>query len=58
VTAFIAETQPKLWNEMRVLHGRGLETMLGKSLVKELGIKGTLHVLRHGFKFCTFKGDI
>lgn len=51
VTAFIAETQPKLWGEMRTLHGDGLETMLLKSLVKELGIKGALHVLRHGFKF-------
>lgn len=51
VTAFIAGTQPKLWGGMRTLHGDGLETMLLKSLVKELGIKGGLHVLRHGFKF-------
>ena len=25
--------------------------MLIKALVKELAIKGTLHILRHGFKF-------
>ena len=51
VTAFLAATQPKLWNDMRTLHRGALETMLLKALAKELGIKGTLHVLRHGFKF-------
>ena len=51
VTDFVAGTQSKIWDEMRRLHGSGLEPMLVKALVKELGIKGTLHVLRHGFKF-------
>lgn len=51
VFAFIQETQPKLWEHMRGLHGPGLEAMLIAALVKELDIKGTLHVLRHGFKF-------
>lgn len=51
VFAFIAETQPKLWAEMRALHGEGLEAMLLAALVKELDAKGSLHVLRHGFKF-------
>jgi type I restriction enzyme R subunit len=51
VYAFLQETQPKLWEEMRALHGMGLETLLIDTLVKELGLKGTLHVLRHGFKF-------
>ena len=36
---------------MRTLHGDGLEALLLASLVKELDLKGTLHVLRHGFKF-------
>ena len=36
---------------MRALHGAGLESMLIGALVKELDLKGTLHVLRHGFKF-------
>ena len=36
---------------MRTLHGTGLENLLINALVKELDIKGTLHVLRHGFKF-------
>lgn len=51
ITDFIAETQPKLWETMRGQHGEQLEVMLLATLVKELAIKGSLHVLRHGFKF-------
>ena len=51
VFAFIADTQLKLWAEMRTLHVAGLEALLLNSLVKELAAKGSLHVLRHGFKF-------
>ena len=51
VFAFIAETQPKLWAEMQALHGVGLEPLIIDALVKELDLKGSLHVLRHGFKF-------
>lgn len=51
VFAFIEDTQPKLWAEMRSLHAGGLEALLLNSLVKELDAKGSLHVLRHGFKF-------
>lgn len=51
VFAFLQETQGELWQQMRDLHGPGLESMLVAALVKELDIKGTLHVLRHGFKF-------
>ena len=47
VTAFIADTQPELWADMRTLHADQLETML----VRELAIKGSLNVFRHGFKF-------
>ena len=32
-------------------HGSNLEKMLLAALVKELAIKGSLNVLRHGFKF-------
>jgi type I restriction enzyme, R subunit len=48
---FLQRTQPKLWEEMRKLHGSGLEALLLSTLVKELDLKGTLHILRHGFKF-------
>ena len=51
VFAFIESTQPKLWAEMATQHGSNLQTMLIDALGKELDIKGSLHVLRHGFKF-------
>ena len=51
VLAFLQETQPKLCDEMRGLHAAGLEDLLITTLVKELDLKGTLYVLRHGFKF-------
>jgi len=51
VLAFLQETQPKLWTEMEKLHGAGLGELLLNALVKELDLKGTLHILRHGFKF-------
>lgn len=51
VFAFIRDTQPKLWAEMMALHAAGLEALLLTTLVKELDAKGSLHILRHGFKF-------
>ncbi|MCC5843425.1 MAG: type I restriction endonuclease subunit R [Verrucomicrobia bacterium] len=51
VFAFLRDSQPKLWGEMVKLHGAGLEEMLITTLCKELDAKGSLHVLRHGFKF-------
>jgi type I restriction enzyme R subunit len=51
ILAFLQATQPTLWGEMRALHGDGLEELLIRALAKELDLKGTLHVLRHGFKF-------
>ena len=51
VCNFLEATQPRLWSDMRTLHGDGLETLLLASLVKELDLIGTLHGLRHGFKF-------
>jgi len=51
VCAFLQATQPKLWAGMRALHAAGLENLIINALVKELDLKGTLHVQRHGFKF-------
>lgn len=51
ITDFIAATQPELWESMQKQLGGQLNAMLIDALVKELGIKGSLHVLRHGFKF-------
>ena len=50
VCAFLEATQPELWAEMRALHAAGLEDLVIEALVRELAVKGTLHVLRHGFK--------
>lgn len=51
IVAFLQETQLKLWQKMVEMHGADLEPLLITALVKELDIKGSLHVLRHGFKF-------
>ena len=51
VFGFIQDTQLNLWKQMKNLHGAGLEPLLINTLVKELDAKGSLHVLRHGFKF-------
>jgi len=51
VCGFIQDTQPKLWEQMLELHGAGLEALLIDALTKELELKGSLHVLRQGFKF-------
>lgn len=51
VCAFIQATQPKLWDQMYALLKSELEPKLIDALCKELDTKGTLHVLRHGFKF-------
>jgi len=51
IYSFIEATQPKLWIQMRALHGDALENLLIQTLAKELDAKGELHILRHGFKF-------
>ena len=51
VCSFLESTQPKLWAKVRTLLAEDLEQQIVAALVKELTIKGTLHVLRHGFKF-------
>lgn len=51
VFSFIQATQPKEWANFQKMHGTQLEAMLLKTLEKELVLKGTLTVLRHGFKF-------
>jgi type I restriction enzyme, R subunit len=51
VCTFIQHSQPKLWASLRELIGDALEEQVVLALTKELDAKGTLHVLRHGFKF-------
>ena len=49
--AFIRDSQPTLWQQLESVHGAGLEFALLKALAKERKLKGSLHVLRRGFKF-------
>ena len=51
VLAFLRSTQPKLWAAVEQSQGAQLEARLLERLCKELDLKGTLEVLRHGFKF-------
>jgi type I restriction enzyme R subunit len=51
VLAFIQKTQSELYQLMAKLHGSELDSKLIEALAKERDTKGTLHVLRHGFKF-------
>jgi len=55
--AFIESTQPETWAELRKHHRTGLEAALLDTLVKTLDSRGTLEVLRHGFKFFGKKID-
>lgn len=50
ILAFIERTQGPLWHSMCAQHGAEFGQKLLHSLEIELRIKGTLHVLRHGFK--------
>ena len=51
VVAFLEAAQPELWSQLAAHHGEQLETTVVDQLVKQLDIKGTLGVLRQGFKF-------
>jgi type I restriction enzyme R subunit len=51
VIDFIKSSQAKLWNELEKLNGVLLPELLIKALIKERSNKGTLHIMRHGFKF-------
>lgn len=51
ICSFLERSQPNTWAEVMKLHGEGLKPLLINGLVKELESKGSLHILRHGFKF-------
>ena len=50
VTDFLKESQTTKWRQLEALLGAKTEATVLDGLAKELDIKGTLHVLRHGFK--------
>lgn len=50
VIGFLRDSQPTRWEQLETLLGDRIHTTVLDSLTKELEIKGTLHVLRYGFK--------
>ena len=50
VTGFLKDSQGAKWEALEVLFGEKTASTVLDSLSKELDLKGTLHVLRHGFK--------
>lgn len=50
VTGFLKDSQPTRWAQLEALLGAKTEATVLDNLTKELEVKGTLHVLRHGFK--------
>ena len=50
VCDFLRDSQPAKWQGLEVLFGPKTVATVLDTLSKELELKGTLHVLRHGFK--------
>ena len=50
VSGFLKDSQPAKWEALEALLGPKTAVTILDSLSKELELKGTLHVLRHGFK--------
>ena len=50
VSGFLKDSQPTKWKALEALLGPKTAATVLDTLSKELGLKGTLHVLRHGFK--------
>ena len=50
VSGFLKNSQPAKWEALEALLGPKTATTVLDGLSKELELKGTLHVLRHGFK--------
>jgi type I restriction enzyme, R subunit len=50
VIGFLEDSQPARWGQLETLLGDKTAAVVLDGLVKELDLKGTLHVLRHGFK--------
>lgn len=57
VIAFIAATQPQAYEQLQQQYGEATDDNLCRRLAKEIGKRGTLDVLRKGFKDrgCTFR---
>ena len=50
VIGFLMDTQRSDWSRLEKLHSKDIEEIVLRELHKELDLKGTLYVLRHGFR--------
>ena len=50
VIGFLKDTQAARWAQLEALLGENVEATVLDTLGKELDLKGSLHVLRHGFR--------
>src|SRR3989338_8383757 len=50
IIPFIQETQEKTWQTLEKLHGTNTKDIVLSDLCKSLAARGSLDVLRHGFK--------
>ena len=46
---FIKSTQPEKWEKISSVHGENVESKLVERLSKEIGLRGSLDVIRNGF---------
>ena len=51
LVAFIQETQPKKWEQLKAFHGDKLESLFTSQLAKTMSERGSLELLRKGFEF-------
>lgn len=51
LTGFVQATQPKAWAKLTAIHGADLPARLVAEACKVMDKRGSLAVLRHGFKF-------
>mgnify|MGYP001090406752 CR=1 FL=1 len=51
VISFIKDSQPNYWKKIEEYHGNKSSDVIIQSLSKELDSKGSLYVLRQGFKY-------
>lgn len=49
VLDFLQDTQPLAWEKLKAIHGESIHSRIIQRLFKELDLRGTLDVLRHGF---------
>ena len=50
VSGFLKDSQPAKWKALEALLGPKTTSTVLDSLFQELALKGTLHIMRHGFK--------